>query len=347
VNDQLRIFVCDFGLAQMKPKNVANLDYDPHGSPIYMAPEVFIGEYNEKCDIYSFSICLWEMLTNKQAFSEMEDDLTAFIHCICDLDQRPVIPADCPRRLAKLISQGWAKKPQLRPSFKEILETTDKLLIELAIEDEVARKMWRKYFFGKVEVTWSEFVISLYKMLKILELPNPNSQKLQCLKQILVEQNKTVSGGDSVVTLQNFGKVLSYFGPLTSDKTSRKQDESFIERIERTKSEIWYHGDIDQNEATTRLCASTEKHGVFLVRLSQSPGYFTISHRAKDKHIYHSRIRYVPGEGFHFNNKVYEDFNSLLRLEGKHQDWRTPCVHSPQSSVYKLQESSTSSVFKN
>jgi len=30
--------VCDFGLAQMKPRDVANLEYDPHGSPLYMAP---------------------------------------------------------------------------------------------------------------------------------------------------------------------------------------------------------------------------------------------------------------------------------------------------------------------
>jgi len=324
VNNQFKVSVCDFGLAQIKPKNVTNLDYDPHGSPIYMAPEVFVGEYNEKCDIYSFSICLWEILTNRQAFTEMDDDLPAFIHAICDLDHRPPIPSTCPRRLAKLITLGWAKNPHARPSFGTILTELDKLLIEIAIEDEIGRKMWRKYFNGKLEVTWGEFVVALFKTLHILEPPNPKSTKVEALRSVLDEENKGISGTDSVISIQNFGKVLSYFGPLKQDNTSRKQDESFLNRIDKTISEKWYHGSIDQDEATKKLFA--EKTGTFLVRLSSTPGYFTISQKTKDKQIIHSRIRYEPGVGFHFNNKAYSDFNELLKSEGKKQGWKHQCV---------------------
>jgi serine/threonine protein kinase len=38
----------------MKPRDGEKLDYDPHGSPLYMAPEVFEGEFDEKCDIYRY-----------------------------------------------------------------------------------------------------------------------------------------------------------------------------------------------------------------------------------------------------------------------------------------------------
>ena len=40
----------------------------PQGSPAYMAPEVFMGRYDEKCDVYSFGICLWEMLTQEKVW---------------------------------------------------------------------------------------------------------------------------------------------------------------------------------------------------------------------------------------------------------------------------------------
>lgn len=39
------------------------------GSPRYMAPEVALGKpYNEKCDVYSFAILLWEMITLREPF---------------------------------------------------------------------------------------------------------------------------------------------------------------------------------------------------------------------------------------------------------------------------------------
>eukprot|EP01101_Sappina_pedata_P012089 TRINITY_DN823_c0_g1_i2.p1 TRINITY_DN823_c0_g1~~TRINITY_DN823_c0_g1_i2.p1 ORF type:complete len:442 (-),score=155.51 TRINITY_DN823_c0_g1_i2:519-1799(-) len=231
VNKQFRVSVCDFGLAQIKPKNVTNLDYDPHGSPIYMAPEVFVGEYNEKCDIYSFSICLWEMYTCRQAFTEMDDDLPAFIHAICDCDHRPVIPSGCSKRLAKLITLGWSKNPQLRPSFKAILDELNKLLIEIAIEDEAGRKMWRKYFFDKLEVTWTEFITALFKTLHILDSPHHPSAKVEALRNLLAEENKGVYGSDNCISIQNFGKILSYFGPLKLDNAARKTDESFLSRV--------------------------------------------------------------------------------------------------------------------
>lgn len=110
VDNNYKVCVCDFGLAQMKPKEVTNLEYDPHGSPLYMAPEVFVGDYNEKCDIYSFAIVLWEILTQSQAFEDIDDDLAAFIHAVCDNNFRPEIPKDCPPRIRQLLEDCWQKK---------------------------------------------------------------------------------------------------------------------------------------------------------------------------------------------------------------------------------------------
>ena len=150
VDNNYKVCVCDFGLAQMKPKDVANLEYDPHGSPLYMAPEVFVGDYNEKCDIYSFAIVLWEIYTQSQAFEDIEDDLAAFIHAVCDNGFRPEIPRDCPRRIRKLLEDCWQKDPVARPSFSAIIRRLDEILVDVSIQDPVGHSIWEDSFLGKV-----------------------------------------------------------------------------------------------------------------------------------------------------------------------------------------------------
>jgi serine/threonine protein kinase len=44
------------------------------GTPLYMAPEILFGrKFNEKCDVYSFGIILWQMLTRKDPFTHHND----------------------------------------------------------------------------------------------------------------------------------------------------------------------------------------------------------------------------------------------------------------------------------
>ena len=151
VDNNYKVCVCDFGLTQMKPRDVNNLEYDPHGSPLYMAPEVFVGDYNEKCDIYSFGIVLWEILTQTQAFEQISDNLPAFISAVCDKGFRPDIPKDCPVRLRKLIEDCWQKDASKRPPFSDIIVTLDNICIDAAIHDLAARKFWRETYLGKVK----------------------------------------------------------------------------------------------------------------------------------------------------------------------------------------------------
>lgn len=44
------------------------------GTPKYMSPEVYNGKpYNEKCDVYSFAIVLWQCLEGRKPFENYDD----------------------------------------------------------------------------------------------------------------------------------------------------------------------------------------------------------------------------------------------------------------------------------
>ena len=44
------------------------------GSPYYVAPEVMIGKYNEKCDLWSTGVLVYYMLTGEFPFDDETDE---------------------------------------------------------------------------------------------------------------------------------------------------------------------------------------------------------------------------------------------------------------------------------
>jgi len=78
------LIVCDFGLSQIKPHGQSLKDVDSaKGTPLWMAPEVMqFKEFNEKCDVYSFGIVLWEILTRQEPFPH-HTNFEKFRHAVC------------------------------------------------------------------------------------------------------------------------------------------------------------------------------------------------------------------------------------------------------------------------
>jgi serine/threonine protein kinase len=52
--------VGDFGFAKVLSKGTSTTSYK--GSPLTMAPEVWKGKHNQKCDIYSMGVIFYQML---------------------------------------------------------------------------------------------------------------------------------------------------------------------------------------------------------------------------------------------------------------------------------------------
>lgn len=85
---------------------------------------------------------------------------------VCEACFRPVIPTNVPESLRNLLTKSWAHKPNSRPSFGEIVTSLDEVLIDLAIDDEDGRQMWKEEFgFVVSQSFFVKLVSSSYSIL--------------------------------------------------------------------------------------------------------------------------------------------------------------------------------------
>jgi len=92
-----------------------------------MAPEVALREpYNEKVDVYSFGIMLWQMARDNLPFTGLGK--TAFMQEVVRGNARPKLDRSWPDAFNNLLTGCWARDPQKRPSFAMILIELNSLM---------------------------------------------------------------------------------------------------------------------------------------------------------------------------------------------------------------------------
>uniref|UniRef100_A0A1L8DKR2 Mitogen-activated protein kinase kinase kinase 7 n=1 Tax=Nyssomyia neivai TaxID=330878 RepID=A0A1L8DKR2_9DIPT len=114
--------ICDFGTVTDK----ATLMTNNKGSAAWMAPEVFESStYTEKCDVFSWGIILWEVLSREQPFKEIEHTFT--IMWSVHKGHRPPLIEGCPRPIENLMTSCWDPNPSNRPSMSKVVATMEEL----------------------------------------------------------------------------------------------------------------------------------------------------------------------------------------------------------------------------
>jgi serine/threonine protein kinase len=114
--DQVR--VGDYGLAKLVADGRQTLSFG-RGTPLYVAPEVLSGRADQRADIYSLGVILFECLAGKPPFAP-DSGLGAILR----RDEAPIrFPAEFPAALAPVVERCLAREPGQRyASVAHLLE---------------------------------------------------------------------------------------------------------------------------------------------------------------------------------------------------------------------------------
>lgn len=124
MDSNLVVKVADFGVARIQ--NQAGVMTAETGTYRWMAPEVINHlPYDQKADVFSFAIVLWELTTSKIPYETMTP-LQAALGVRQGL--RPVLPEYMHPRLLDLMQRCWEAAPAERPTFSDIRVELEELL---------------------------------------------------------------------------------------------------------------------------------------------------------------------------------------------------------------------------
>ncbi|XP_023642385.1 mitogen-activated protein kinase kinase kinase 13 isoform X3 [Capsella rubella] len=129
--------VADFGLSRIKHETYLTTKTG-RGTPQWMAPEVLRNEAaDEKSDVYSFGVILWELVTEKIPWENL--NAMQVIGAVGFMNQRLEVPKNVDPKWISLMESCWHSEPQHRPSFQEIMEKLRELQRKYTIQFQAAR----------------------------------------------------------------------------------------------------------------------------------------------------------------------------------------------------------------
>lgn len=113
--------VADFGVARVKAMDGSSMTAET-GTYRWMAPEVISHQYyNHKCDVFSYGILLWELVSGGDIPYPGYTPLQAAVGVV-QRGLRPTIPPSCHPVVAQVMQYCWQPDPSSRPEFEQIVE---------------------------------------------------------------------------------------------------------------------------------------------------------------------------------------------------------------------------------
>ncbi|XP_047941919.1 probable serine/threonine-protein kinase SIS8 isoform X4 [Salvia hispanica] len=128
VDKSWNVKVGDFGLSKLKHSTFLTAR-SGRGTPQWMAPEVLRNELStEKSDVYSFGVVLWELMTERIPWSDL--NALQVVGVVGFMNSRLDIPSSIDPQIASIISECWTSKSEDRPSFKDMIPKLANLLVQ-------------------------------------------------------------------------------------------------------------------------------------------------------------------------------------------------------------------------
>lgn len=93
---------------------------------------------DERSDVYSFAVILWELITLQYPWEELGSPVQIVVQ-VAFLHRRLTLPTWLPQEATTLVQDCWAREPSQRPSFPEILEALKAELPEAWADRQVKK----------------------------------------------------------------------------------------------------------------------------------------------------------------------------------------------------------------
>eukprot|EP01129_Flabellula_baltica_P014677 TRINITY_DN7095_c0_g1_i1.p1 TRINITY_DN7095_c0_g1~~TRINITY_DN7095_c0_g1_i1.p1 ORF type:complete len:646 (+),score=144.43 TRINITY_DN7095_c0_g1_i1:105-1940(+) len=278
ITSDYSVKVSDFGLSSLIGHLKSNA---PIGTHSFMAPELFKGNpLTKECDVYSFGNLLLSLFSGERLHKEYQNS------SIEEFKQAVIqgIPpkVDVPSYVFELRNRCCHLVPEKRPTFLDLSENNffdvNRIAnLNVGEGSEHLIDLWNINFDSN-EVLFSDFLKVFCRELKFAFDSNDysdfGSPRLRCFKNALGMQE-----GDSHVKLENYIDFINWFSPISTGS-------ELLAKIYKLYSEPWFHGFLNQYEASSILETYSKS---FLVRYG-GEGKLSISFKKKGVPPKHIRI---------------------------------------------------------
>ena len=146
--DPVTAKVSDFGTSQSYIESSIKVGLQHIGTPVHMAPEIILEKDSGvepvtlKSDVYSFSICMYEVWKGSDPYDPAKfPDGESIFKFVCN-GKRLEIPQDC--IFKDIIEKTWNQKPSDRISFNEVIILLDGIYKSVAKNESSEKNSERK-----------------------------------------------------------------------------------------------------------------------------------------------------------------------------------------------------------
>lgn len=122
-NKYNEVKICDFGIT--KQRALIGL----FGTPAWVCPEMLKNiDHNEKADVYSFAILMWEVFSRKTPFEGCNKEEISSQVLIKERPNENYLENDTPPEITTLIKECWEHEPNSRPNMKIVSQRLKEIL---------------------------------------------------------------------------------------------------------------------------------------------------------------------------------------------------------------------------
>uniref|UniRef100_A0A914D0F4 Protein kinase domain-containing protein n=1 Tax=Acrobeloides nanus TaxID=290746 RepID=A0A914D0F4_9BILA len=276
-----RAVIADFGESRFVAQHEADNMTKQPGNLRWMAPEVFTQScrYDQKVDVFSFALVVWEIHTAELPFSHLKPAAAAAE--MAYKRSRPSLPAEptsqFPEHIIKMLNSAWHPNPNLRPEFAQILpelekhiipdesrnftvgdcQESDEILSETELEDDFELTCDQLKTVTKLKNQWEQLSIGDSAGISNILMNNhapPGSQKPNNTRKTIETLRQR---------LDNHGYVSQAARAVTAAKNATKLRDSYV--LARSANIAQRQSAFKENEVcvpgnfTTNLPSKSEK----------------------------------------------------------------------------------------